>query len=484
MDKSLINIIFKLSKKEKDFFTKFISLSKVVGAKYLSVYKHILKYENFDIKKLTNEIKNKSFFKFTSVEKGRLLDKILMSLVVFNFENKFHWSIQKDILFSKVLIEKELFYKAQKFLSRAKKNAYHYEEYDLLLNIIGLEEILCFKNCFILKFDKLLDLEKERKEIFELLNKLNFFLTFKAELQNFQLNKFYYTSDLKPIIDKYESNPLFSPSKSIKVNSNYLYINVFKSFLLHDYQTSFKNEKEFYYLYHKYPYFFSNEEYLQMMNNYLYVCCLTNNVETFFEIMNELKSYKTHNISDEIYIKRVFYYRTLQIYHRTSKFDEAEIIAKETEDFIEKYKHILETIDIIYLQIHIIIAYIDKNNYIAANKCIQKKFKAKYFESNTPFLKLFELLIQFKLGNYEVLLCSLSSWTKVISGKRNQNPYEKCLFKFFRVVCNTTNNEERIILLRNTSIQLKEISAANPNHLINLFFDFAAWFERELEEMK
>lgn len=57
------------------------------------------------------------------------------------------------------------------------------------------------------------------------------------------------------------------------------------------------------------------------------------------------------------------------------------------------------------------------------------------------------------------------------------------MIKFFRKVCNITNNEDKKNLIKDTIIQLKELEKSNMKFFIKHYFDFAAWFERELEEM-
>ncbi len=97
--------------------------------------------------------------------------------------------------------------------------------------------------------------------------------------------------------------------------------------------------------------------------------------------------------------------------------------------------------------------------------------------------KLFEFIAHYKLGNADNLLYSVNSWAKTIQGKRKQFLIEKVLIRFFRSSCNKANNDERKHLLINVIKQLKGLEENEFKYYINLFFDFTAWFEKELNEL-
>jgi len=487
MENSLKKLILQLSKREKEYFLKYKNLNKYSSPLcFLEIYDYIDNKGNINTEELMKVLGKKNFNKKLSSGKEKLLDKILLSLVNYNFESTYSWAIQKDILMIRVLIEKGLIEKAHKKINQSKKYAYKYEEFELLLNIIILEESLCFKHCYIQNYTKFIELQEERKKVIDLLNNMNSLLTLKAELQNFQLKENYYSSDIKSFINEYMKNPLYSDSniKSKKAQSLCYYIKMFFFFIQHDYNGGFLNMQKYYEFYHSCPEFFSLEEYLQLLNNFLYYSCLMNDEKTFNKLMNEFKEIKNYSKEFEVYINNVVFYRTLQLYHRLQKFKEAEIIAIEAELFIEKNKHIIETIDINYLQLLIIIAYIDNKNFDAANRYANKRYRTRVYESNSSLVKLFEFLIQYKLGNLEGLVYSVNSWAKIVGKKRKQNPIERCLFKFFRTICNVGDNNEKKELIRKVISQLNEIKKIDEKYYINHFFDFADWFENELKEIE
>ncbi len=486
MDNSLKNIIFKLSKKEKDFFSNFIKLNKSTSFKYLILYKHILNNGNIDIEKLKNEYKNNSLIKYLSSEKEKLFEKILISLINYNLEKSYFWRILKDLLFVTVLIEKEQYDKAKKYLNRIKNYAYKFEEFALILNIIELEESLCFKRCFIENHKRLIELQEERKNIYKILDNLKSLLLLKADLQEFQYNEKLSTTDIKNYINQYENNPLLSSNeiKSLRAKSLWLYIKAGFFYLQHDYHSAFDIMAQQYELYKEHPEFFKRDEFLQLMNNYLYYSSLIKNENTFEMLVNDFKNQKKENQEEENYINKMIFYRTLELYHQLGKYPEAERLALKAELFIEQNIYLLESFDTSYLQLLIIRAYIENNNYVTANGYVQKKYKARALEHHRSVAKLFEFLIYYKLGNIELLLYSIKSWSITIRSSRNQYYVEKILIRFFRAICNAVSLQEKKALITKIIVRLKELEKSEQIYYINKIFDFASWFERELEEMK
>ncbi|HPO64251.1 MAG TPA: hypothetical protein PK762_14320 [Candidatus Kapabacteria bacterium] len=414
------------------------------------------------------------------------MEKILSSLINYNYESSFKWKIQKDINYIQVLIDKELNDKAQKYLIRAKKNAYLYEEYELLLQIISLEISLCFNHCFILNYDYLKTLKEEREKINIIIDNLNNLLTIKAELQQFQFNENTYNFDDKKFIETYGHSAIMPENEvlSVKAKSVWLYINAIIYFIQNEFQKGYEIQMKQYELYKSNPIFFSRDEYFQLMNNLLYCCSLIKNVEMFNYIMNEFINIKNKTKEETIYITKGKYYRTLALFHQTGQYKEAEKLAIEAEDYFERNNLSIDRVQNILLCFTIARAYIDNNNFDAANRISQKRFKITRFEMNSSMFKLFEFIAHYKLNNFDSLIYSVDSWAKTIRSKRKQFPIEKVLIKFFRSVCNKNNITEKKNLITNTIIQLKKLENSEQKYYINHFFDFAAWFEKELVEIK
>lgn len=486
MENTVIKLILSLSKQEKDYFSKYSKVNKKkTNNNYLSIYNHIINSGDFNISKI-KEDNDESLLKHSSIKKEKLLEKILLSSINFNFDKDFTWNLIKDILMIKVLIEKGLTEKANKFIFRAKKNAYFYQEFNLLLNIIEIEESLCFNRCFVINYTRLSELQKERQEINEIIENINDLLKIKAEVQQYQFEENYYTSKLENFIKKYEHNPLIPENeiKSIKAHLIWLYINYVICFIINDYKNGYIYIRKQYEIYHSRPELFSKDEYFQLMNNYLFFCCLNKNEEDFNKILNEL--IETRNISKEedFFIKKIKFFRTLEMFHQIEKYKEAEKLAFESEEFLEIINPLVETHLNRYLQMLIIRAFVESKNYEAAIHLSHKHFKTIGFDFDSSMFKIFEFIAHYKLKNFENLYYSVNSWAKTIRSKRKQFPIEKVLIKFFRSVCNKATLDEKKQLISNTIVQIKQIEQSNLKFYLNHVFDFTEWFERELEEMK
>lgn len=485
MDNSLKLLVSKLSKAEKDYFSKFSKLFKNTSSNYLILYDFILKKGEIGINEIKKFPENNKFINNLSFEKEKLLDKILLSLVNFNYDNSIRLKIQKNIQFIQILIEKEILKKALKLISSSKKIAYKYEEFDLILVIIGLEESLCFKNCFIEDYEKLNKLNEERTNVIKILENLSKLIKIKAEFQQFQFNENTYKFDLDSFIELYGHSPfiLEIEIKSVKAKSIWYYIMYLHSFINQDYFTAISYISEQYKLYKSHTELFVRKEFCQLISNFLYFCSLTKNEELFSTIMYEFSNIKNQSKEETDFIQKIKYFRTLALYHQIKQYDKAELLAFEAEKYIEEKNHSITNVENKLLFFNIFRAFIDSNNYKKANEFHHKYYKTIGYEFNSSMFKLFEFIAHYKLQNYDNLIYSVDSWTKTIRSKRKQFPIEKLLIKFFRSVSNKVTIQDKKKLISNTISQLKELEKSEQKYYINHFFDFAAWFERELEEM-
>jgi len=486
MDNSVFKIISQMTKAEKEYFTKYRKVFKESSdSNYFYLYEQINRKGTFNIDDLKNKKSGSSLIKNISAEKNRLLEKILLSLINYKYVGSHSWQIQKDLQFIQILIEKELIDKAEKIIKRIKLIAYQHEEFEFVLLIISLEMQLCFKNCFILDYEKFKVLIEERKKINEIIDNINYLLLIKSELQLYQFNEstMYFNNNHFMKIYGHTSQISEELVLSNKARKVWLYINNIIYFMQNDHKMGFQANYQQYELYKSNPMFFTKGEYLQLINNFLYSCALTKDEKMFNILIDEMLNLKNISKQEEFYITQTQYLRTLELYHQLGKYNEAEKLASEAEIFIKNIKNLDNTYLIRYLQLLIIRAYIESKNFNQAILISQIRYKTRGYEFNSSMYKLFEFIAHYKLGNADNLLYSVNSWAKTIQGKRKQFLIEKVLIRFFRSSCNKINNDERKHLLTNVVNQLKELEKNELKYYINLFFDFTAWFEKELNEL-
>ncbi len=485
MDNNEKNFISKFSKKEKIFFSKFAQLNQKNNSTTNQLYKHIQKHSIIDKELLKKESNNEYLIKYLSVEKERLLDKLIFSSVVFNLENESNWKIQRDILFIKVLIDKGLTEKAERLIKRIKKTAYLYEEFEFLILIINLEINLCYRNSFIYDYNRLKKLINERKKANEIIDNINYLSLIRSELQQYQFDESIMYFNNEHFTKIYGHSSIIQEEQILckKSRKIWLYINIIIYFMQSNYPFFFKYNRQLYEFYHKNQNFFNKSEYLQIINNYLYSCALTKDEITFHTLIEEYLGIKNNTKQEKFYITQSQYLRTLELYHQLEKYKEAEILANEAENFLKNIKYLDNTYLVKYIQLLIIRAYIENKNFNAAILISQIKYKTRGYELNSSIFKLFEFIAHYKLENFDNLLYSVNSWTKTISSKRKQFPIEIVLIKFFRLIYNKVTIQEKKKLISNTIIQLKELEKSNMKFFIKHYFDFTLWFEKELEEM-
>lgn len=486
MENLLEHLISSLTQREKAFINKNLNSKSDLLTNSSFLYEHILKNGKINKYLLVKQLGNKNIVKNLTKEKEKLIEKILLCLLNFHKNSNSHKIITKYILFIKTLIERDIFSNIEKYIKKAKNLAYKYEEFNLILNIIEIEESLCFTNCFIINYNKLKELQDEREKIYKIIKNLNYLLTLKAELQQYQFNEESYNFDLNNFIKNYGHSPLINEDEilSVKAKSVSFYIKGIISFIQHDYHSSVELQSKHYSLFNDHPYLFPRKEYLQLISNFLYSCSLIKNECLFNNLMKEFLNIKDASKEELEFITKRKYHRTLTLYHQLERYKDGERLAIEAENYIENNRLIFSNIENIELHFNIMRAFIDSMNYTKAIQCTQKQFRNIGLKLNSSMFKLFEFIAHYKLGNFENLIYSVNSWTKTISSKRKQFPIEKVLIRFFRLVINKTTCEEKKQLIINTINQLKDFEKSEQKYYIDHFFNFTVWFERELDEMK
>ncbi|HPI20748.1 MAG TPA: hypothetical protein PKY56_10285, partial [Candidatus Kapabacteria bacterium] len=349
-------LVLSLNKREKSYFKKINESQNLdnLSTNYLTLYNHITKNKRIDKKKLI--LQKKKIMSNLSKEKEILVQKILISLFTLHNDDSIFNKIIKCILFTKFLIGKGINENTLKYLIKAKNYAYQNEEFTLILVIIDLEQHLCFNHCFIKDYDKFNELEEERFKIIDIINNLNSLIKIKTEIQQFQFNENCYSFDINYFIEKYGHSPLVSENeiKSIKAKSIWYYIMFFYYFIKHDYQLAYDFINMQYELFKKHPKCFEKDNYLQLYGNLLYTCALLNKVDTFNSIMQEFRNLKCNSMQDDIYVKRTYYFRTLELYHNLKRYQEASNLAIEAEIFINRNKKYSENQHNSYLYVLVI----------------------------------------------------------------------------------------------------------------------------------
>ncbi|MES2567443.1 MAG: hypothetical protein V4565_11280 [Bacteroidota bacterium] len=215
-NRDLYDLVKSLSKSEK----RFLKLTASAGDLNLNLI------NLFNTIELSPDFKEDFFTKKSKAEtiqvksqaSENLYNFILKCLRSFHSESSASYVIKDEITNILNLFDKAQYKQCRKILNRQKQEAYRFERFHFILELIGLEKLLIsIETQFNIRHNTIEELVKEEQSIIEKAKNLGTFtlLYSKLNLNTRQKNKAKTEEDLK-IINSFLSSPLLKNEKSVK----------------------------------------------------------------------------------------------------------------------------------------------------------------------------------------------------------------------------------------------------------------------------
>jgi len=272
----MFQFIHSLEMREKAYFKRYAEIHDSNKSKnYLLLYDFIEQMPVFDFESLKSHFADRSIGKYLSSELNYLQDQLLRSLVNFHFNSSPAYKLHKDILYINILMEKGFSKKAIKLLRKAKKTAYTYEDFSVILGLIQQEEEILFFEGILGFTDKLMELQKEREKISAQITNLNTLRILREQIRELQftVGSVSDTSEFPQIFD----HPLLKSEEealSIRAKEHWYYITDLCFYLTREYQRSIDISKSYLAFVEQNLNIFKDSKLLPLISNYLHNCIL------------------------------------------------------------------------------------------------------------------------------------------------------------------------------------------------------------------
>lgn len=136
---ALFDLIKALTKNEKRFFKIYASRHAIRGKNnYVKLFEAIDSLKEYDEKKLSQKIRNESFFKHISGEKSHLYNLILECLNIYHMDSSIDRQINKYINIARVLSDKQLDEQSIRIVEKVKNLSNEYGRFENTIPIITL----------------------------------------------------------------------------------------------------------------------------------------------------------------------------------------------------------------------------------------------------------------------------------------------------------------------------------------------------------
>lgn len=451
---TLFNLIKKLSKSEKKFFTTYSGFQD--GEKiYVNIFKAMDKMKAFDEEKLLNIFKDEAMTekekrRKIAVNKNYLYNQILKSLRIFtNEKDSVDIQLYNLLVDVRTLRSKELFHPALKRLNKAKKIALEQEKLLILLEILTLEVDITIEH-----YPKHLDdkIEKLYEATDQTLRQIQEYL----QLKELDKNLFIYIrlrkKAPKELLDKVEELQ-YPKDTDAKFRSFYAELHYYK--VRASYYLIKGKLQEAAHFRLKALNMWRNHEKIREKESHQYKLEIANYMASVQEmgkyeelptLIKEMEDIPAKKLNDKAETFQNIYFQKLFWYGTTGKYREAEALIPEIEKGIKQYRAKINEARVVSFYCNIILLYFaqgGKDKFKAASKFINKILHNEKITARADikrFAWVLEIILHYELGSDRVLEHIFNTASNQI---KDQHPFEVFALKHLKKVLFAVSTDKK-----------------------------------------
>lgn len=485
MKGQVYSLVLSCTQREKSYFRRFARLwSDARETNYLLLFDAIVKWKIDNDQTLRQRLSNPTILSRLSKEKNYLYNLLLKSLAAFHSKNTPQNHLRTKLQQVHLLFRKNLVAAAYKVLKKAKQEAYRYEEFSLLIEILDMEfQILELQAKT--DYDILLGTyQEERRRVLGMMDNY-----FEHKEVMYQLNRFLesqrYEENAKAYLEKLSHNDLLiNKEKALSIKAKELYYYNIGSLYYSQgqFQAWYELSFEHYDFFKNYEYLFSNQKKLQVLSNFLYACSLVGDKEMFFKLLALLDTYAETFPQKRAYIFYIRYQRLFELFWRQKAFEEgmpylAELeagIAEYIDSFRASHKEYLYSIVCQFLteakEYHLALSWIER---------YQESKVEKLFASSPQhyIIILLKIIAHYGLAYHKLLRYEVRSLQRELHKKGLLDDYWRPVIKCFASIAKEEGAEAEKEALQELKSELIQLKQEKPELPYFEFFDLLYWLD-------
>lgn len=483
----LFQLIKSLSGPEKRYL-KLISSVYEGDKNYLDVFNILVKQKNYNEQSFRKKIKNKTILKQLPRIKNYLYEFILKSISSYHADNSERSRLNNDMEQITLLISRGLIKHSRKLISRSKKRAYLTGNYSTLIEILKSERMISRRR---LELEKVKDINMEMDEVWNHLQVSHSYeklsdAMFVLIAQEGRARTDETIQQAKKILE----DPLLSDeTKAINYFSKLLYYLIHSHYaqLEGNVQSSYQNAKAMLNLVESQPFRLIEDQtnYISILNNLMNFTIESKKYDEVPGLLEKLRTIRPKNINNEVLQFYLSYIVEQDFFLKTGEFEKGVLLEKKIKERMETYgEKIPATIQYIFL-INFSLLNFGAGNYSKCLKFLNEAMGMTNAEQNKyiqVYLKIFNLIVHFELGNEDLLPYLLRSTYRYLLKQQRIYKYENFMLQFIRKLPKTPSThktKESFIELRSNLKELEQ-DPFEKHALGN--FDIISWLESKIEK--
>ncbi len=445
----LFELIQKMTVSEKGYFRKHYSSQSSGQNNYMRLFDVYEKLNEFDDSQIKKNLEGETFLKHLSRVKNYLYHQLLKGLNAYHAEKSIDHKLQQMIREVELLFYKTLTQQAQKVLQRAKKQAYEYERFKVVLELLDWEKKLINSTLYAAHGSEEMErLHKEEKLILKTLNE-EADSWYKLVQCNVHLKMQGFRSPKsKEHIEGVLNDPLLaSDSNSLSTKAR---LGLYDALAYYyeaqvDYGRSYVFRKKIYQIWREqhgnHQKYFARQE-VSFLNHYMVACQYSYQFEELDELLKyakqlpeELGSYANEEIR-QVLFQSIFYIESNMLCSGGRYQEGLEMVEREQKQldyYLPKLNKIFQS-GFLYNLAHM---HFGAQNYDRAldyvNELLDLKSDPRQFYFNMA-ASMFSIIVHFELGNDEILSSLVRSTKRKIKDREHRKKGETLLLNFFKKV--------------------------------------------------
>ncbi len=488
----LFQLIKSLSGSEKRYFKVFTGKQNGRDNKYLVLFDAIDAQEAFDEEALKQKIYGRGPIqsrKYSEL-KAYLYKLIVESLQSYDESASADHRVKQMLQGVRALFQRSLFEDCKEYLAKAKKQAYKYELFTSILEILGWEKHLAYTEADIGFLDQeLARIEAQEQEALDKLRKISayrniFFRLLVSLRKDASLRGEAFKMRLSGIVD----SPLLEDYG--QANSHQAQVLFYRIRSLYYYATAelerfYQESKALIALMESQPHMLQEDvsEYISALNNFIRSCGETKRLEEMEHNLEKLYHVIPKSRDDELKIHRQYYQAKFMLCITRGEFEQGlaslEQHLKERQRFSE---NTFETQTFYYSYFYICFG---AGSYGQALEFLNQWLDLPNTVDRQDLqgvARILNLIVHYELGNHELLESLLRSAYRFLKKLDKLHEVEKKVMNFIRKAVEAPSKRE---LREAYEILREEFADLSQQPLTKTFFskafDIMSWLESKIE---
>jgi hypothetical protein len=482
---------------KRHFKLQFSSKSSAEEKKMLLLFDYLNNQKKFSEERVTESVPQIKSTQLSNL-KAYLYDKILLSLRQFNASKIYDIQLREQIDFAQLLIERRLYQQAKSCLKKARKIAQHYENLELLLEVIKLEKSILMPTIDEGTEQSVDNIIEEVQELSTRIHNVNMFSNLNVKLtsnymrlgfirdeQDYKRIKLYFNSHLPD----YKEDDLSIGEKIVlyKVligyyyfiqdfSFGYLYANKLVSLLEENYD------------FIKY----SPENYVKALNNLLIAQFKLDHFDTFIQTNQKLINFSNDsaiyfNESLKISLLKYFYIHEMNVFFMTGEFQIG--VKKLMVDRNVELQNLIDKLDShssLILMYKIACLYFGAGLYNHSLRWLNKIISLPNVDIREDihcFARIINLVCHFELGNFDVIKYYIISTYRFLWKRDDLRRFQKYILKFLKELDDKVNEKDLTPRFEKLILQLNELESSEYEKRVFIYFDIISWLESRVKKV-